>query len=373
MLILVPIIAMLALEFVMPGKKKICARFFLMMLVIVAALFLFLRSFLPVSWIDPEGEVVMRVHAQVEHLLHTKDWQHHPVIILEGGSVTQYGVNGALLETLLAKQGKPATVLQFSLWGANHFERLFMLRLFFEEVGTAHREELKRAPLFLLSEVFDVYDKNPFYLFRKEAYTHRMVTWAQPDNVVMTWRAWKASGLHSDEVSSWVLLEHILFNRFAVGIFSSMQPLDYRKKEAAFLPRTGIRKGFDYATSKKSLEVAMSSSPETIKQLPYAGWQFYYKKLFHELGGVCHSMVFYALPTLDPQQRAYQVAFAHSLPKHTTMLGPVTPTEMKSFLQEENWADEIHPQKKGAMLVTQWLAEEIVKQWPQIVATRWKE
>ena len=75
MLILIPIIAMLALEFIMPGKKKVCARFFLLMLGGVIFLFLLLRSFLPASLVDPEGEAVVRVQSQVQHLLKRQGWQ----------------------------------------------------------------------------------------------------------------------------------------------------------------------------------------------------------------------------------------------------------------------------------------------------------
>lgn len=46
---------------------------------------------------------------------------------------------------------------------------------------------------------------------------------------------------------------------------------------------------------------------------------------------------FYALPTLEPQRRAYQFAFAHDLPIHTAMLGPASLLYMKSLLHEELW------------------------------------
>lgn len=57
------------------------------------------------------------------------------------------------------------TLLKFSLPGANHFERLFMMQVFLQELGKIPRDELKQAPAILLSEVFDAYDQNPIYLF----------------------------------------------------------------------------------------------------------------------------------------------------------------------------------------------------------------
>ena len=367
MLIFIPIIAMLALEFVMPGKKKVCARFFLLMLGGIFFLFLFLRSFLPASLVDPEGEAVVRVQSQVQHLLKSKGWQEHPVIILVGSSATQYGVNGRALEQLLIQAGLPVTVLQFSLSGANHFERLFMLRLFLEKIGAEHRKELKKAPTLLLCEVFDAYDESPLYLFKKEAYTRRAITWFEPVQAWAAWNAWRASG-RDKEISCWTLWEHFLLNRFAVGSFSSFEPLNYNKKTESFFPLTGTKKTFQYNQAATTFREA-ETSPHF--QELYPGWKSYYQTLFQEMGGTVTSLGFYALPTLEPQRRAYQDAFAAALPNHTTMLGPASAEVMNSLLHEKNWFDGVHPQAQGAILVTRWLAEEILEKWTHLVETRW--
>ncbi|MBX9577062.1 MAG: hypothetical protein K2W97_01130 [Chthoniobacterales bacterium] len=368
MLILIPIIAMLALEFVVPGKKKVCARFFLLVLGGVIFVFLLLRSFLPASLVDPEGEAVLRVQSQVQYLLKHKGWQEHPVIILVGSSATQYGVNGRALEQLLIQEGLPVTVLQFSLSGANHFERLFMLRLFLEEIGAEHREELKKAPTLLLSEVFDAYDESPLYLFKKEAYTRRAITWFEPTQAWASYQAWRASG-RDKEISYWTLWEHVLLNRFAVGSFSSLELPKYNKQIEPFFPLTGTKKTFHYNEVEKEFREA---GPSPLFQQLYPGWKSYYQALFQEMGGVVTSLGFYALPTLEPQRRAYQDAFAASLPAHTTMLGPASREVMNSLLDEKNWFDGVHPQGQGAVLVTRWLAQEIFEKWSDLIETRWE-
>jgi hypothetical protein len=367
MLIFIPIIAMLALEFVMPGKKKISALFFLLTLVGMIFLFLILRSFLPASLVDPEGEAVVRVRSQVDHLLKHKGWQGHPVIILVGSSATQYGVNGLALEQLLSQAGLPVTVLQFSISGANHFERLFMLRLFLQEIGAEHREELKKAPTLLLDEVFDAYDQSPLYLFKKEAYTQRAITWFEPTLAWASYQAWRASGRDCD-ISYWTLWEHFLLNRFAVGSFSSLELPHYHKKIEPFFPLTGTKKTFYYNEAEKTFR---ETAAKPILQGLYPGWKSYYQTLFQEMGGIVTALSFYALPTLEPQRRAYQDAFAAALPPHTTMLGPASPQLMNSLLEEKNWFDGVHPQGQGAVLVTRWLAEEILEKWTQLVKSRW--
>lgn len=368
MLIFIPIIAMLALEFVVSGKKKICAQWFLLMLVGVFFLFLLCRSFLPASLIDPEGEAVVRVQSQVQHLLKQPGWQQHPVIMLVGSSATQYGVNGRGLEQLLIEAGLPVTVLQFSVSGANHFERLFMLRLFLEEIGAEHREELKKAPTILLCEVFDAYDQSPLYLFQKEAYTRRAITWFEPALAWASYKAWRSSGRDCN-ISYWTLWEHFLLNRFAVGNFSTFEVPHYGKKIEDFFPLTGTKKTFHYDDAEKTF-LETKRIPE-LQQL-YPGWKNYYQTLFEEMGGTVSSLGFYALPTLEPARRAYQETFAALVPPHTTMLELASDEEMKFFLHRENWFDGVHPQASGAELVTRWLAKEILEKWPRLMETRWK-
>lgn len=368
MLILIPIIAMLALEFVIPGKKKIRASLFFLILAGVFFLFLLVRSFLPASLVDPEGEAVVRVQSQVDHLLTRRGWQQHPVIIFVGSSATQYGVNGRMVEQLLAEAGLPATVLQFSISGANHFERLFMLRLFLKEIGLQHQEELKKAPTILLSEVFDAYDESPLYLFKKEAYTRRAITWFEPTVAWSSYKAWRESGRDRD-ISYWTLWEHFLLNRFAVGSFSSLEVPRYGKKIEPFFPLKGTKKTFHYGDAEKAFrETTVKPQFEKL----YPGWKNYYQTLFQEVGGVATSLAFYALPTLEPQRRAYQENFATSLPRHTTMLGPVSLETMESFLNQDYWFDGVHPQGKGSILVTQWLAQEILEKWSHLLETPWK-
>ncbi len=368
MLLFIPIIAMLALELVVPGKKKVRLRVFLLMLGSIFGAFLLARSFLPASLVDPEGEAVVRVQSQVDHLLKHRGWQQYPVIILEGSSATQYGVNGRALEKLLADAGKPVTVLQFSISGANHFERLFMLQLFLETLGAKHREELKQAPTILLAEVFDAYDESPLYLFKKESYTRRAITWFEPRVAWSSYKAWRANG-KANEVSYWMLWEHFLLNRFAVGSFSSFEIPLYSKKIEPFFPLAGTKKTFCYDSAEQAF-LKTTMTPHTQKLC--SGWKSYYQTLFQEMSGVVTSLGFYALPTLETQRRAYQENFAASLPACTTMLGPVSLKEMQYFLHREYWFDGVHPQGAGAILVTQWLAEQIVEKWNHLLETPWQ-
>ena len=367
LLIFLPILAMLALEFVIPGRQKLSLKMFFLILGGGFLLWLGVRSLVPTFWVYPEGEAVMRARGQVAHLLQTKDWQKKPVIILEGSSATAFGINGGLLEKDLAHQGLSTTVLQFSLSGANHFERLFMLRVFLEELGAKHRKELQQAPTILLSEVFDAYDTSPLYLFTKESYSQRAIAWSYPDNIWTAWKAWRQH-YEKEEAFTWPLMEHLLLNRFAVGLFSSMQPFNYRKKEDGFFPLSGTKKTFQYDVAKKNFEKEEDAPSMTKEQPSLVGWSSYYQKLQQQLGGVIYPVGFYALPTLELQRRSYQQAFLSLKPSSTVMMGPAPSSKMKRFLHKDLWFDGVHPQGKGSIMMTEWLADQILQKWPELLA-----
>ncbi len=372
MLIFLPIALSLALEFIIPSSK-LSLKMLLLTMGVGLFFFIVLRLFLPTAWIYPEAETMIRVRHEVAYLLHAREWQKKPLLILEGSSATEYGINGRALEQMLAQRGIEATVIEFSLPGANHLERLFMLQLFLEELGKKHREELARAPTILMSEVFDSYDQDMLYLFKKEAYSLRTIQWLHPWNAFLAWKMASVNKVQENAFFRWRLLEHAFLNYFCVGIFSSLEPLNYQKKMNPFSPLSGKKRTFDYIKTEEEFKRSLLSPPKKIGMtIPSAGWQLYYQELYQELGGLCHSLVFYALPTLELQRRAYQFAFAQHHPFTTTFLGPPSLDFMNMLLHQENWFDGVHPTGTGAILFTEWLAEEIATHWSEILATQWR-
>ncbi|MFZ4115978.1 MAG: hypothetical protein ACOYK6_04535 [Chthoniobacterales bacterium] len=371
-LILIPILAMLALGFIVPGKTPLKLKSFLGILLFFFSVLLGVRCLISSKWFYPEADAITHVHGQVDHLLRRPGWQKKPVLILEGSSATEFGIDPELLEKKLVEKGIDVTVLKFALSGANHFERLFMMQIFLEELGKLHRSELKQAPVILMSEVFDAYDQSPLYLFFKESNTQRSLVWLEPHNVLIAWRALQASSSEGENLYS-IFLEHLFLNRFAVGIFSTLEPLCYHKKVSGFYPLQKAKGTFDYSKTQEAFEKAMVTSDASPKiAMPPPGWRIYYRELYTQMGSIVHSLAFYALPVLEVQRRDYQSAFAAALPAHTLMLGPASPQFMKTVLQKNYWFDGVHPTGAGAPLFTEWLAEEISAHWVEILATRWK-
>lgn len=226
-----------------------------------------------------------------------------------------------------------------------------------------HRQELKQAPALLLSEVFDSYDEDPLYLFKKEAYSHRAIAWSNRSIIIAAWITCKKY--------TWILYEHMMLNRFAVGVFSSMQLPVYGKKAGMYSALTGVKKTFCFSNTEKTFEESTAhytTEQQSSLMLPYPGWASYYQELQQRLGNTISITGFYALPTLEAQRRAYQLAFASKRPEGTVMVGPPSLLCMQNLSSENLWFDGVHPQKEGAVLFTQWIADEIIKKWPALKA-----
>lgn len=372
-LVIIPILAMLGLGFILPGKTPPRMKPFLGIAFCVFSLLFGVRWFISAEWFYPHADAITHVRGQVDHLIHSPGWENKPLVILEGSSVTEFGIDQELLEKTLHEHGINATVLKFSLPGANHFERLFMLELFIKKVVQIYpHHPFEKAPVVLLSEVFQIYDQNPLDHFFKESNTLRSLIWLEPHNAFMAWKALRASSQEKKNIT-WIMLEHLFLNRFAVGIFSALQPLNYNKKDWGFFPLTKTKGSFCYKKSKEAFEkIILDTSPTLLKNhTPPAGWMIYYQELFAQIAPYVHTLVFYAIPTLDIEEYQYQNAFCRSLPTHTMMLGPASPRFMKKLLDEKNWFDEVHPEGPGAYELTTWLAKKITQRWSEILKTKW--
>jgi hypothetical protein len=179
--------------------------------------------------------------------------------------------------------------------------------------------------------------------------------------------------MQRNENLTWSMLEHLLLNRFAVGIFSTLEPLCYQKKIAHFCSLEKTKETFEYTKTEEAFQKAMTASHASEKMImPPPGWMIYYRELYQQMGTMIHSLVFYALPVLEVQRREYQTAFAAKSPAHTVMLGPASPTFMKTMLHHNYWFDGVHPTAAGALFFTDWLAGELFSHWSEVITTRWK-
>lgn len=374
-LIFIPALVLVLLTLVRVGDAPSLKRAGLVWIGLLVVLVV-VRLFIPDQILYPRSEAVKRVQGQLKNLRTQKDWAEHPVLILEGSSVTLFGVNDADLQKKLRETGINATVLQFSMAGANHFERLNLLNLFFKSLTSKEREAFRNAQVTLLSEVFDAYDENPLYLFAREAYSERVIAYTSPRNSYEAWRAYRiyknGEGKNKETAPVlWPLLENTLLNEFGVGTFSDMKLPERIKRTGGFFALTNSKASFDFQAAWTSFQSALAAPTPISETVPYPQWQRYYETLQADVGDYVDHAGFYALPLLEGQRYAYQLAFAAHLPARTVMMGPPAAEVYQSLDQPEDWFDGTHPQEVGSRVFTDWLATEIIRQWPQLTRERW--
>lgn len=370
-LVVVPVLALLALAAVRSGRRPPRVGAGLAVVGAVFAGFLILRAAIPDENLWPNSEVARRTAWLQKHLTKTKDWDTRPVVILVGSSVTNYGVDPDLMERLLAEMGRPATVLSFCMPGDNHHERAYMLETFLRGLKPRDRERLARATVYYFGEVFDAYDTNPLYRLEKEAGTERAVMFLNPANALRAWTAYEhllaRDGTAPRWSMAWLLAEHALMNRFAVGAFSSMRPPPPRRKRTPpFFPLGGTKTTFHFEAAQEAFE--KSAANAATDPVPPPPFQVCWTHLRRIMDPYCDRYGFYCLPTLEASRVEYAARFARSAPDGAPMIGPATDEDLRPLLREDSWFDGVHPTGTGAPFFTAWLARGIAAYLPEPTA-----
>lgn len=360
-----PVLALVALALVRSGDKppRLLAAFGVIAGIFGA--FLLVRSMIPDERIWPNSEVARRTAWLRRHLTQKPDWETRPVLMLAGSSATNYGIDPVLLEQELAKMGRPATVLSFCMPGNNHHERIYMLESFLRGLKPEDREKLAKAQVYFFGEVFDAYDFNPLYRIEKEAFTERAMLFLNPANAL---RAWQAYGqLLAQEPTAprwsmaWLLSEHVLMNRFAVGALSSMRAASHPKRTPPFFPLEGVKASFQFDEALEGMKAAV---PPPDGPAPPPQGRVCLEHTRAAMNGYVDRHGYYCLPTLEGQRAAYESQFAANASPEEPVLGPISAEEMQPLLQPGFWFDGVHPTGEGAAHFTRWLAVKIAQVLP---------
>jgi hypothetical protein len=344
-LILVPVILLVLVAALRFDKGRLSVTLAVSVWLVMLTVWLILRNFVPDTFLYREAEATRKVNWLTRHLLRDSgDWQQKPVIVILGSSATQYGIDPEILQTSLDDRGHEFTVLQFSMAGANHYERLAMLELFERELGK-HRRAWRNLPKQVWSEVFDAYDTNPLYLFEREAYTERAIQMMSPS---IAWRAWEAyrefypKDPHARGLGlGWVVFEHVMLNRFAVGVFSDgFLPEKRTLRTPPFFGLDGAKTDFDF---EKTVNTFAAASRGAIRPgVPPPAWFVHEKHLHRFFGNALKERGFLALPVIEPVRWNYQASFAQNRPAESFMLGPFEPDSFSFLLQGDSWFDGVH-------------------------------
>jgi hypothetical protein len=272
------------------------------------------RSFLPDEFFWPNSPVAQRARWAVRHLAKNPGWENRPVFVLLGSSATNFGLDHELLEKLLAARGTPATVISFAMIGQTHLERRYAVETFLRLLGEEGREKLTSANVTLLHEIFDAYDRNPLYRFKKEAFTERFIQFINLSNAWRGWRAYEAQLASEPDLPRWsmagLLAHHALLNQFAVGSFSDMKwPGEKKRIDRTFLALQQPETGFDFWKTAAAWQSAKpAADADLARSLPYEQWSRSIQDIFEVMQPYADDVAFFALPVLEPARADYAAA-----------------------------------------------------------------
>jgi hypothetical protein len=277
------------------------------------------------------------------------------LLLVDGGSYVQRGLDGELLERELDKLGYRARVVRLSLTGANHFERL----QFYEDLTARLPPRANHAQRWVfMIEVQEGYDVQPLAQFEGNQDTARAYHYLTPSN---GWFALAADHSGGDTLSlDWrgqlAVLRHVLINAFNVGLVERLTKLDDILPKPPKMSRERRRR-FDFA-GMSSLVAEAGRAPQPGSLAPWlmpirdrrlrAAWKPYIDE-----------WVYFALPSTALAQLDHARAFC--LQTNDPCIAPDDAALLGSLDDAQLWFDAGHLSTPGSHVYTRWLAEQIAK------------
>jgi hypothetical protein len=286
------------------------------------------------------------------------------VFVIEGSSPTSRAIDGEQLEAQLSSAGIAASVIQIALDGANHVERLQILREFVQGLGAREIEQLKRSRVIFCREVEYYYDRDPFNKVESNAFTDRTLSYVNLQNLpeIIRWfwlnSHWIGLIRKRDLVGSIVAME--TFNLFRVGYLERIQTGGSLPPQNGFVPRETRSPDFNPSgplplnfpsdPSKTDLKIYHSTTAWV------ASRDTEYERLFEKVGA---TPCFFTVTSWSAPMYRYNLWFSQS-PKHQPFFNGDTEALRKSLADPGLWADELHLKPAGALIFTQAFANYFI-------------
>jgi hypothetical protein len=289
----------------------------------------------------------------------------HYLFIIEGSSVTKYGLDGALVQSRLNEKGIPAIVVQLSAGGANHAERYEFLREFVDALSPEQFQRLHHLTVILCREVELGYDKNPLNNLLRNGSTGRSLRYLLPVNF-NTFSRWLVLKFGP---AQW-LREHTtlgeflgceLFNAFRIGYLLRVENLPPTTKTEPFIAYDTQSPGFAPAGSlypSPDLVLDKGLVAQFKENIP---WQRRrdadFQKVFR---GLVKSQCYFAFPTWFKTNSAYNIWKHRTTKDHLFFDGAQTPL-VDQLNNPALWYDELHLQRPGAKIYSEAFADYLMQ------------
>ncbi len=278
------------------------------------------------------------------------------VLLIDGGSLAQKGVDGPLLERELRRLGYSVRTVRLALSAANHFERYELYRDLLARLP--HRRYPDQRWV-MLAELCVQYDLQPLAQFHGNRDTTRALHYLTPDNALQALSAQRDPQLDrpSEGPWRWDLARQVSINAFNVGVTDRLKSLEEMEAERGGVPgsRERLRKNFDVEPLLEEIRhpTPDPASPAWLKRIRE-------RRLLRLWGDRLDELVYFGTPST----RVEQLKHVRGVCKNTRRKC-LAPTDKKLYRKLDSrkfWLDEAHLNRKGARLYTLWLAARLVKE-----------
>jgi hypothetical protein len=289
------------------------------------------------------------------------------ILIIEGSSVTTRGVDGAALERSLRGAGIPVTVIQLSLSGANHLERLQLLQNFANSLSSSDWQRLRESRLILGHEVQALYDRDPLLNYGNNPFTPTTLAYSNPDNLptLINWMTnrYDLRELWNRRSELQLIATQFLYNALRI---SSLQLWDTANRAALFA-------GFQPAPKRADFQpvglLPIDFPPDPILSGRQAypritRWNVARDAAFRSIfKGTVRSELFFSLPGWLSYEFNYDNWWSNAHPTQLFFNG--NRPQIRTRLREPRlWNDPGHLANSGAEIYTEELSQFLKGHWP---------
>jgi hypothetical protein len=302
----------------------------------------------------------------IQHLHESQPVPGEYILILEGSSVTSRGLDGAALERSLRAAGIPATVIQLSMSGANHLERLQLLQNFARLLSAKDWQRLDKSRLILGHEVQALYDRDPLLNYGNNPFTATTLAYSNPDNlpILIDWisKRYDLRELWKRRSDLQLVPTQFLYNALRISYFQlpeaggtlapapGFQPAPQRADfhPAGLLP-IDFPPGGNFSGRRSYQRVTR--------------WNIARNKEFRSVfKGSVRSELFFSLPGWLPYEFHYDNWWSNAHPDQLFFNG--NRPQIRAHLREpELWNDPGHLAKAGAAIYTEEFAAFLKEHW----------
>jgi len=284
------------------------------------------------------------------------------VVILDGGSYPARGVDGRRLqEGLSLRMDEGVAVLQFTLPGANHYERAAMYAMFMDLLSVGEIEALAAKEVTILLEVAQVYDTRPLSQFEESRHSDRAYAYLSPALAIRGFQAWR----RADPAPGWIesakfaadLAAHSAVNAFGVGALGRHAPIREIGVREGYQPHEHPAESYVFPGLARVVERALDPQRPRFRAPP-GFLEERDARVARTFAPLAPRYVRYALLSARPDALTY---IQDACARETTVacIAPDDLALIRSLDDARYWRDGGHLVIAGARVYSDWLADRL--------------